>query len=90
MRLLNYKYSEFEDLPYSWYMEKADFQNVNLLVGKNASGKTRVLNVMEALSVIILNSNNVLYSNGTFDANFSDGENVYNFKCKTQRQKSCL
>ncbi len=39
MRLLNYKYSEFEDLPYSWYMEKADFQNVNLLVGKNAAGK---------------------------------------------------
>ena len=40
------KYSEFKKSPRAWSLEEFALGQVNLIVGKNASGKTRTLNII--------------------------------------------
>jgi recombinational DNA repair ATPase RecF len=50
MRLESVKYSEFEGNPQEWTLEGLRLRKRNLIVGRNAAGKTRVLNVISALA----------------------------------------
>lgn len=79
MKLLTIGYSEHENNSDFWQMDTMDLQDVNLIVGKNASGKSRVLNVIEALSKLLLNTNNPLYSTGNFDATFESQHGKYRY-----------
>lgn len=40
------EYSQWENEPRSWQLEGFSLDKINLLVGKNASGKTMVLNII--------------------------------------------
>jgi energy-coupling factor transporter ATP-binding protein EcfA2 len=50
MRLLSVEYTEFEDSPQEWKLEGLTLGPINLLVGKNAAGKSRTLNIIGALA----------------------------------------
>lgn len=50
MRLNALKYTEFEGTPQEWRIEGLSLSQANLVVGKNASGKTRTLNVIRSLA----------------------------------------
>lgn len=50
MRLQSVKYAEFGGTPQEWTLEGLSLGARNLIVGKNASGKSRVLNVINALA----------------------------------------
>jgi len=50
MRLVSVEYVEFGGTPQEWRLENLSFGRVTLLVGKNAAGKSRCLNVIGALS----------------------------------------
>lgn len=39
------EYAQWENEPYSWRLEDCTLDNINLIVGKNASGKTMALNI---------------------------------------------
>lgn len=67
MPLKGFSYSEFENQPRSWTLEPIQFGNVNLLVGRNATGKTRVLNVLNSLMQILSNRITTPYLSGRFD-----------------------
>jgi energy-coupling factor transporter ATP-binding protein EcfA2 len=53
MRLKSIKYSEFEGTPKEWILNDFSFEAINLVVGKNATGKTRSLNVINAIGKIL-------------------------------------
>ena len=46
MQLRNLEYQEHVGDPREWSLAPTEFTNVTLVVGKNASGKTRLLNVL--------------------------------------------
>ncbi len=53
MRLDVLEYHQNEGLPNSWQIERCEFGDINLIVGKNASGKTRILNRIVLLANLL-------------------------------------
>ena len=66
MQLKNIEYKQYEGDKREWTVEPASFGQINLLVGKNASGKTRILNVMAGLARILAGKQQVLFDSGDF------------------------
>ena len=66
MQLKNIEYKQYEGDKREWAVEPASFGQINLLVGKNASGKTRLLNVMAGLSRLISGKQPAIFESGTF------------------------
>jgi energy-coupling factor transporter ATP-binding protein EcfA2 len=56
MRLHSLQYVEFSDRPYAWRLEEFTLININLVVGRNAIGKTRLLRVVKGLARQIVGS----------------------------------
>ncbi len=53
MSLVKLSYTEFEGEPRHWEILDATFSNINLIVGKNASGKTRLMSVINSFARIL-------------------------------------
>jgi len=66
MQLKKIEYKEYEGDKREWTLEPASFGQINLIVGKNASGKTRMLNVMVGLARLIAGKQQVLFETGDF------------------------
>lgn len=75
MRLSSVSFSEFAGRPEEWNLEPVQLDLVNLIVGKNSSGKTRALNIVANLGSILSGKKDAPYDSGTWDAIFiEDGE----------------
>ena len=66
MQLKNIEYKQYKGDKREWTVEPASFGQINLLVGKNASGKTRILNVMVGLARLLAGKQQVLFDTGDF------------------------
>ena len=53
MKLEKLEYSQYENEPQEWKIVDCSFDDINLIVSKNAIGKTRTLNVIKALAKLI-------------------------------------
>ena len=53
MSLIKLTYSEYENEPRHWEVSDATFSNINLIVGKNASGKSRLISVISTLARLL-------------------------------------
>lgn len=56
MRLKSLTYAEYEGRPLEWLLDDLTLGAINLIVGKNAAGKTRTLNVIGALAQMLSNA----------------------------------
>lgn len=72
IRLKSIKYSERLNTPKSWELTELSLKQVNLIVGKNATGKTRTLNVINGLARILTSQPRFAVSNGSYDVLFDD------------------
>jgi energy-coupling factor transporter ATP-binding protein EcfA2 len=70
MRLKKFEYAERRGMPQEWTLSPFELGHVNLLVGKNATGKTRCLNVIAALADLLTQRRRIRY--GEFSAHFDD------------------
>jgi energy-coupling factor transporter ATP-binding protein EcfA2 len=77
--LKSIKYSEHEGNEKEWMLRKALFTNINLIVGRNASGKTRFLNVVYGLSQLLTNNIRPLWMSGTYDIEFAGRSVEYKY-----------
>ena len=71
IRLISVKYSERLGEPKEWTID-LPLAQVNLLVGKNATGKSRTLNVIAGLSKLLTSSPRFMVSHGSYEVLFDD------------------
>jgi AAA15 family ATPase/GTPase len=70
MRLQRLDYIQFKGTPNEWGFENCTLGDINLVVGKNATGKTRTLNVIRSLAELISEGTPIKYSEGVYNAEF--------------------
>lgn len=74
MRLTSIEYVEYEGEDREWRLSGLSLQRWNLIVGKNASGKSRTLNVIAWLSRLLCGRQFSDVLSGDLDAGFLDGD----------------
>lgn len=79
MRLANLHYSQFENTNAEWKLEKCNFEGVNLIVGKNATGKTRTLNIIRGLAANLSEAGVLQWKEGNYQVDFTDDEGIYSY-----------
>lgn len=86
MRLSNVKYTEFEGSPQEWQLEGLSLGIANLLVGKNASGKSRTLNIISALARQLA-KNEPLRLSGDYDLEFISDGKIIRYQLKYEEEQ---
>ena len=82
MRLLDVEYSEYSGEERQWAFERVSFGPVNLIVGRNATGKSRVIQVINNLSKLLMNKHPGKIVSGDFDLNFAEASTNYHYHVK--------
>jgi energy-coupling factor transporter ATP-binding protein EcfA2 len=70
MRLHSVQYTEFSDRPYAWVLDEFTLIDTNLVVGRNAVGKSRLLRLIHGLARLIDGS--LMTTAGAHKAVFKD------------------
>ena len=78
LKSLNYK--QFKGKKNKWHLKNCVFSNINLLVGKNASGKSRTINIIKGLGDIFSRIRKLQYLSGDYNIHFlkNSSEFIYN------------
>jgi hypothetical protein len=82
MILKTMKYSEFFSCKNAWCLDKVNFGKINLLVGKNSSGKSRTLSVIFGIANLVCGDMPLIFKSGEFELEFMNGENVLQYFLK--------
>jgi AAA15 family ATPase/GTPase len=77
MRLENFSYSQFDNKAEEWKFDKCSFEGVNLIVGKNAIGKTRTLNVIRGLAANLSEADTLHWKEGNYRVEFMKDNELY-------------
>lgn len=86
MRLTSISYSEFNGTAQAWRLDDLLLGESNLIVGKNASGKTRAINVISSLAQHLAGLKPAPIS-GDFDVKFNDAGNVYHYLIRVEDEE---
>jgi len=79
MRITSIAYSEYQESPRNWCVEEINFEAVNLVVGRNAVGKTRLLNVVNGLAQLVSGRREPMVS-GEYVAEFESKDSTYKYE----------
>jgi len=82
MQIKSLKYKQFEGNDRFWNLQEVNFESINLLVGKNASGKSKTLNVINGLSTILGENKALVFIDGDYDIIFQKGDQIYQYVLK--------
>jgi len=82
MKLARLSYAEFAGTANEWRVDKCLLGDVNLLVGMNASGKSRTLNVIKALADLVCGDDKLHFLSGDYEALFDDGGRTVQYSLK--------
>lgn len=80
MRLDSIQFWEYKDEPKEWILAETSFDTVNLVVGKNASGKSRLLNVISGLAKMLRGEIPKVYKSGYYLIHGSNTQNHYTYE----------
>jgi len=87
MILKKLSYSEFAGAPHSWSIEGLILDRINLLVGKNATGKTNTLEKIAWLGNMLAGIQPQLLISGNYDVEFIEDNDNYHYKLNISLQK---
>ncbi len=79
MKLIEFEYSQFPGTKAEWVIPATEFGDVNLIVGKNANGKTRTINVISGLAGLMSGKSKATYASTNYKATFLHASNVYKY-----------
>jgi len=82
MLLKSIQYTQFEGTNRKWSLEKFELQKLNLIVGKNATGKTRIINVIQNLAKLIAAETKLIFKSGNYNLTFQDKSDIYIYTLK--------
>lgn len=89
MRLTSISYREFDGQPLAWTLQGLELDRINLIVGRNASGKTRTLNLINGLANILAGTlgNNILFVTGHWEARLSNDKDTIDYRFTVQNSR---
>lgn len=87
MQLKRISYSEYAGGSQEWVLDDLTLGSINLLVGKNATGKTRCLSVINGLAQLLSGNIKRLFDSGSFDAEFEDGSDKVRYVLEIKNSK---
>lgn len=87
MKLRSVKYVEFEGTSREWSLTQTNFEPLSLLVGKNASGKTRTINIINALASMLNGTHKPDYASGDWSAEFEHNGAMLSYAVSIQSRK---
>lgn len=79
MFLKSIEYAQFEGRPRLWKLEGCTFGNINLIVGKNATGKSRTLSVVNGLANLLSGERKLHYISGDYNVDFDNNGQDINY-----------
>ena len=79
MKLNSIDYIEFKDTDNEWAFDGLTLGQINLLVGRNATGKSRVINIIATLANMFSGKRKEVPVNGHFDVYFNNDNNRYHY-----------
>ena len=79
MKLDSIRFTEFGGKPQEWVLDQIHLDAVNLIVGKNASGKSRLLTIISSLAKLLSAPLQVMFQSGEYHACFSIGNHTYEY-----------
>jgi predicted ATPase len=87
MQLKKFQYCEYSERPNEWHLDSLTLGRVNLIVGKNSSGKSRALSTIIALSRIVSNRIKPSLASGSWDCAFEDQQDTYEYKLELKEMR---
>lgn len=88
MQLTKVKYAQFEDSEREWTLLDFSPQQINLVVGKNAAGKTKTLNTISSMAHLISGEQSEIPDSVSYEFNWmtADGKDIcYILKCRDRK-----
>lgn len=87
MYLESIKYAEYEGTRREWKLEEFALDTINLIVGKNATGKSRILNIIGSLANLLCGYRRMEYLSGNYEVKFDNIGNKIEYVLKYERSK---
>lgn len=87
MKLISLKYEEFEKDIKHWKLENISIKDMNLFVGKNATGKTRTTRVIHAIAKIFSGESKTAFESGEYETILTHENEEYIYSLKFQAGK---
>jgi hypothetical protein len=85
MFLESIEYYEYPNKTNNWSISKFELQNINLIVGLNATGKSRLLRVIKGLADIIIKSQSLPFESGYYKAHFVNKKSRIIYELKYEK-----
>lgn len=79
MFLKSIEYTQFEETPRLWKLEGCTLGNINLIVGKNATGKSKTLNIVNSLANLLSGQHKLKYLSGEYVVEFDNNGKDVNY-----------
>lgn len=80
-------YLEFQKDPRYWELEPCDFVEKNLVVGRNATGKSRLMSVINGLCMLLSGKRTDLFESGSYDVQLEIQGRLYALQLSMQDSK---
>ena len=87
MQLESITYAQFEGKPEEWSIADFSFGNINLVVGKNVTGKSRTLNIIRALGNLVSGDKKLTFKSGNYKVIFKKGDEKLTYSLKYEESK---
>jgi energy-coupling factor transporter ATP-binding protein EcfA2 len=85
MMLRSIDFIQSENRPLEWRLEGLTLGQINLVVGRNASGKSKALDLVRELAAMVSGQAQPRAGSGSYVARFSDPETVYELAIQDAR-----
>jgi energy-coupling factor transporter ATP-binding protein EcfA2 len=79
MQLKSLTFSELQGQDAEWFLDDLTLAQINLLVGKNATGKSRILNVIYFLSRLLTGEQKEIFSKGSIECVFERDADTWKY-----------
>jgi energy-coupling factor transporter ATP-binding protein EcfA2 len=87
MKLTSLSYAEHQGDPAYWSLQDSDFGTINLIVGRNSAGKSRLLNVIGGLASMLAGRNTDLFSSGSYVAKLEGSDKKYTYELELKDKR---
>lgn len=75
MRLISIRYSQYLNQNNEWKLDHTDFGHINLIIGKNASGKSRTINILSGLAGLLSGKRKPTLLSANYEVSFLNEKN---------------